>query len=775
MKKCGIMQKVLCLFFVLCILAGGLLPTGAALYSASEIRTNLGVGMTDAEYSSLIDYIESSINNGLDTIPVYNAGYRIPKENADWLFYLTRLEEHPEITRLNYSYTNDGYVYQLLLERWDEYTVEELAGEMLDGIKGNNSLTDVQKAVLLHDRIAAFAHYDSTLESEYNDSANGIFLNQTAVCSGYASAYELLMNQAGIDTGLVSSIDLKHIWNVVNIDGERYHVDVTWDDPVFAGNCELPGYIQHNNLLRSSTGIAATGHTPGDYNTEPSGTAYDDAFWQQSITSFVLLNGKVYYMRNYVGNQDGLNTYLEGAIFEWTAEGSVSVIPRISWKGSSLAAIYTGENTYNLYTYNMLSTDGQYLYFTNGRVIYKYDPVTKKSATSVYTLPGSPLDKNVIYGFKYEDGAFVFKVGQDAASAAQAETQYVCYSSHHYVNNICTRCGQNVALSGKTTVTVSHSCTVENDLSLNYYFTLGKKGADSTAFTDIHLEVTKASYNSDGRRVYTTEVIYPTTDTSKGYTRYKFTFKKIAASELGNSISAVLHATQGGVEYRSGTDTYNIKKYAYTMIGLSTSSDSLKTMLVDLLNYGAASQTWFGYNTESLANAELTDEQKLLGTVNAVDLSDLTLPEGTVLANETATISSKSVILGNNIEIKYYMTFPDGTDLSGVSLVLTYTSLIDGNKTVTVKGSDFVADGSRYYAKLSSVRATDLGQPVTAVIKQGTTVISSSTVYSVEYYAKRMMDTADANPGNETYQRLKPLLTDMVKFIRSAKSFFESK
>ena len=53
------------------------------------------------------------------------------------------------------------------------------------GIKNNNNLSDVEKALLLHDRLAVLCEYD------YNSTADqhnmyGVFVNQTAVCQGYA-------------------------------------------------------------------------------------------------------------------------------------------------------------------------------------------------------------------------------------------------------------------------------------------------------------------------------------------------------------------------------------------------------------------------------------------------------------------------------------------------------------------------------------------------------------------------------------------------------------
>ena len=50
------------------------------------------------------------------------------------------------------------------------------------------------------------------------------------------------------------------------------------------------------------------------------------------------------------------------------------------------------------------------------------------------------------------------------------------------------------------------------------------------------------------------------------------------------------------------------------MINYKDISNCLKSLGVDLLRYGAAAQTYFKYNTENLANAGLSAEQKLVAT-----------------------------------------------------------------------------------------------------------------------------------------------------------------
>ncbi|MCQ2427909.1 MAG: hypothetical protein MJ137_05855 [Clostridia bacterium] len=648
----------------------------------------------------------------------------------------------------------------------------ELEG-MLDGIKDNVALTDVQKALLLHDRLAAYAEF----HTDAAPSQNGIFDGKKANAAGYAEAYEKLLTAVGIEAATVSSQALSHVWNTVKIDGKTYYVDVAWDDPVYDGQNGISGLITHSNFLRSSAGMASTGHNASDYGDASASTDYDgfsDAIWQSSVSPFVLLNGKIYYMNNFIGTNSAPASYTDGALMEWTASGPVAVRPRVSWKSSYYSVVYTGDNEYNMYTYNSLTTDGEYLYYSNGKVIYRLNPEASSNPEVFYSLDVSPFDTTVIFGLSYEDGALSFKTGVNASQAAAAEEQYFCYGHHDFVSNICSRCGYSRRLSQFTSISVSHSCTVENDLSLNYYFTLGSNGADYSKFDNVRLEVVKKDFDGDGNVVESRVFLTPRLDTSKGYNRFKFTFKNISASEIGNEISAVLHAEYDGKDYCSGSDNYNIKKYAYTMLGQSTAKASLKTLLVDLLNYSAASQKWFDYNLDNPVNAELTDAQKQLGTQGAVSFDSMNLPEGAVLPEAAASFNSRAVVLGSNIELKYYMILPADVALSRVSLSLTYSSLIDGSKSAVIPGTSFIKEKDRYSAKLSTVRACDLGQPVTAVILIDGVPASSEMVYNAEAYARNMINICDENPGNAVYADLKNLLEEMVKYSRSAKAYFEN-
>lgn len=99
---------------------------------------------------------------------------------------------------------------------------------------------DYQRECRVHDLLAARIVYDSeTAGSSAADrrpnafTAYGALVEGSAVCEGYSRAMQLVMNRLGIPCTLVSGLSLEgesHMWNLLEIEGRGYHLDLTWDD-----------------------------------------------------------------------------------------------------------------------------------------------------------------------------------------------------------------------------------------------------------------------------------------------------------------------------------------------------------------------------------------------------------------------------------------------------------------------------------------------------------------------------------------------------------------
>lgn len=176
--------------------------------------------------------------------------------------YVAVLYDHPELFWVGsgYSYTettgSDSVTIEITPAINDsKETIAEkqaaLDAVVLPVIEAANTYqTDYEKALYLHDYIINSVEYDEETAAFVGARSNtnvifesatsyGALVGHKAICSGYAAAYQYLVQKTGIRCGRVSGVtsssDSGHEWNYVYLDGEYYYVDVTWDDPSLSG------------------------------------------------------------------------------------------------------------------------------------------------------------------------------------------------------------------------------------------------------------------------------------------------------------------------------------------------------------------------------------------------------------------------------------------------------------------------------------------------------------------------------------------------------------
>ena len=154
--------------------------------------------------------------------------------------------KHPEIFWINgYSMKYNDISAEITLKIMDGYSadtlrkmseeLEQAANAVLQEIDDLGS--DYEKALAVHDYIIQHTEYDQSAVTKGKglwSTAYGCLINGLAVCQGYSQAFQIIMNKAGIECGICSgnAKGEDHAWNYINIDGQYYWVDVTWDDPV---------------------------------------------------------------------------------------------------------------------------------------------------------------------------------------------------------------------------------------------------------------------------------------------------------------------------------------------------------------------------------------------------------------------------------------------------------------------------------------------------------------------------------------------------------------
>lgn len=101
--------------------------------------------------------------------------------------------------------------------------------------------SDYEKAKKLHNTLIGWVEYDRKAAEE--NSANSLshtaynaIVNHSAVCDGYARAYQYLLYKVGILSHIITGYGQSgtspenHAWNMVWLDEKPYYTDVTWDD-----------------------------------------------------------------------------------------------------------------------------------------------------------------------------------------------------------------------------------------------------------------------------------------------------------------------------------------------------------------------------------------------------------------------------------------------------------------------------------------------------------------------------------------------------------------
>lgn len=394
----------------------------------------------DGAIESLAEYVDTDalkayILEALKTIPgsIDIRGFNIPAALSSAVSSLIWYNM-PEAFCVNgIGFSKDvTTLYSVILTYWDyadtvnEYkecltSFREESAVLLDGIKGNEELSDVNKALLLHDRLAIHTEYDfNSTDTIIKHTAYGAFCNKAAVCQGYAMAYMYLLGEVGIRSTYCSSNLLNHAWNIVYLDGFAYHVDVTWDDAAwYQKGRGVVGRVGHENFLRSTEGIDATGHNTNDFDSTPTDKTYDSFFWQNSDTQFCLINDEIYYI-------DSVNEKL-------MKMGKDEPLADVSGTWSAKNGYFYVGN------YSCLASAGNCLLFSSPDRIFSYNLITGDKKT-VFTP--SLSSGYSVFGFTYENGDLVLDVNdtfEEHSRLYQIRSAYSVNCSHVFEKNTDSR------------------------------------------------------------------------------------------------------------------------------------------------------------------------------------------------------------------------------------------------------------------------------------------------------------------------------------------------
>lgn len=125
-----------------------------------------------------------------------------------------------------------------MYEYEDAMYLENLTKDIVDEIT-RDCESDIEKEAAIAVYIQNISCYVDN-NAKHAEFAYEILVNHEGVCVNYAEAYCMLARRANLNCEMIYSED--HAWNVVNIDGQWYHVDALWDQ----------GYSDWNHFNRST-------------------------------------------------------------------------------------------------------------------------------------------------------------------------------------------------------------------------------------------------------------------------------------------------------------------------------------------------------------------------------------------------------------------------------------------------------------------------------------------------------------------------------------------
>lgn len=118
--------------------------------------------------------------------------------------------------------------------------VEEIMNQI---IQEEDDTTTKIKAI--HDYIIQNSKYDSARSDQQitkydSDTAYGNLIQGYGICGGYTDSMKLFLDKLGIPNYKIASEN--HVWNLVYVDNQWLHLDLTWDDPIVTSGKDVLEY-----------------------------------------------------------------------------------------------------------------------------------------------------------------------------------------------------------------------------------------------------------------------------------------------------------------------------------------------------------------------------------------------------------------------------------------------------------------------------------------------------------------------------------------------------
>ena len=322
----------------------------------------------------------------------------------------------------------------------------------------------------------------------------------------------------------------------------------------------------------------------------------------------------------------------------------------------------------------------------------------------------------------------------------------VCHSAvqtaaHSYNgDHTCTVCGYINTVSTSGLRFYGANLTFNSDISVNFF-------VEKSLITDGGYSDPYVSFSLNG------SVINVNTYTLYGNGNYyMFTFNNIAPNKMNDTIYATLYAEKDGQLYNSAIKEYSIVSYCENKLN-STTDNELRTLIVDLLNYGAKSQLYTDYKVDQLATGFLNETQASWGTSYTPALKNIAKLYNDV-ASPTVSWTAAGLVLNNSVTMRFKFTTDE--DISDLTVKVR-----GDNYIWTISPQAVVATDGGYYVYFDALKAQQMSEQIYIAVYKGTDQVSKTYRYSIESYAYSYQNSTDTelaelvvammNYGNSAY------------------------
>ena len=489
------------------------------------------------------------------------------------------INSHPEFISLSggYTYWTSGssitkIQFTYLTNAKEEQQELDAALQEVKSKIDTSGMSDEEIVLAYHEYLTstvAYAYEDyfnGTIAANHGYDMYGALVKHSCVCQGYAETMFYLLREAGLSCAIASSENINHAWNIVKIHGKWYHIDATWDDPVW----DMPGRSYHDYFLVSFDTMnknTLINHTKdrtdmvvsaqwGDTYTTAVDTTYESGKFWNGIEKAIFYKDGYWYSISEGSSKTSFNINK----YQYSTN-----INKVLYSGT--AKWTTPSGRYYPGVYSSIYLRGDNLYFTTPDSLNKIDitstNVNPTELINIRTQYNSSTGNN-LYAFGEQYGKLVYfitdspniKKTKDSSNSSKYNKEYAEYTfemciSHKWDAGVVTK-----EPTYTSTGTKKYTCTNCGETKIE---TIAKLVCTSHVW-DSGKVVTAPTYKTEGTKKYTC--------TNCGETKTETIAKLVCTS----------HVWDAGVVTKKPTYT-SVGTKKYTCVNCGTTKTSSIAML----------------------------------------------------------------------------------------------------------------------------------------------------------------------------------------------------